>query len=289
MRLRLTDPIYGFLGRSLMRPILALGALGSMLFGGFQFLEAPQDTLGPMQRSLADKVCARAVQDLPKTTETRSLAVLNLGGDSGNYVTGLLRRKIAASGQYQVLDESFFGKLLQEFGKQEAAVTKLSDAVAIARQLGVDLVLFGEVPSLQSGAGTGSMKLELRMAERVSGQAVYARSFGEEVGGNLILSSYWRTRVADSSIGWRILIWVLFTLLLPIAAIPLIRRLVSEESNLANLLLLLGMTIVDMFVAILLTGFWIPTIWTAVVLILALAGSAVYNYGIASFVERLSH
>jgi len=289
MQLRLTDPLFGFLGRSLMRPILLLGVLGSAVFGGFHFLGAPEDTLGSMQRSLADKICTQAVQDLPKMANVPSLAVLSLAGDDSNYLTGLLRQKIVASGQYRVLDETFFGKLMQEFGKREAAVTRLSEAVGLARQLGVDLVVFGEVPRPQPESGAGVLRLELRMAERSSGQAVFARSYSEEVGGSLILNSYWRSRIADSSKGWRIFFWILFTLLLPIAAIPLIRRLVSAESNAANLLLLLGLTVIDMFAALLLTGFWIPTVWTALILVAALGGSIFYNYCIASFVERMSH
>jgi hypothetical protein len=289
MQLRLTDPLFGFLGRSLMRPILLLGVLGSAVFGGFHFLGAPEDNPGSMQRSLADKICTQAVQDLPKMANVPSVAVLSLAGDDSNYLTGLLRQKIVASGQYRVLDETFFGKLMQEFGKREAAVTRLSEAVGLARQLGVDLVVFGEVPRPQPESGAGVLRLELRMAERSSGQAVFARSYSEEVGGSLILNSYWRSRIADSSKGWRIFFWILFTLLLPIAAIPLIRRLVSAESNAANLLLLLGLTVIDMFAALLLTGFWIPTVWTALILVAALGGSIFYNYCIASFVERMSH
>jgi hypothetical protein len=127
------------------------------------------------------------------------------------------------------------------------------------------------------------------MAERSSGQAIFARSYFESMGGGGLASSYWRARIADSSKGRRIFIWVAFTLLLPLVSLPLIRRLLSEDSNLINLALLLAYTIVDMLFALLLTGFWIPTVWTAIFLILALAGSGYYNYRIANMVDRLSH
>jgi hypothetical protein len=56
-----------------------------------------------------------------------------------------------------------------------------------------------------------------------------------------------------------------------------------------NLGLLIGYTLLDMLVAVLLTGFWIPTMWTAGILLLALATSGYYNYRIASFIEQMKH
>jgi hypothetical protein len=289
MRWHITDPLFGFFGRTLLRPVLFLGFLGSTLFGSFQFLGSNQDDLGFMRRNLAERITDEAVGDLPRPQGSPTVAVLNLSGDYQNYITGLLRQKIAASGEYRVLDDSFFVKMMREFGRNQAPISRLADAAAVARQLGVDYVIFGEIPEFKSEAGAGKFKLELRMAERSSGQAVSARSYDREMGGNLILSSEWRARIADSPKGRRIFIWVVFTLLLPVAAIPLIRRIVSAESNLSNLALLLTLTIVDIFVALLLTGFWIPSVWSAIVLLLALGSSGYYNYCIASFVERLSH
>jgi hypothetical protein len=65
--------------------------------------------------------------------------------------------------------------------------------------------------------------------------------------------------------------------------------LTAVDSNLLNLGLLLGYTLLDMLAALLLTGFWIPTVWTMGILLLALAASGYYNYRIASFIERMRH
>jgi hypothetical protein len=289
MQFGLRNVFLGFFGRALIRPFILAGLGISMLFGSYRLLGPAEESLGFMRRNLAERVCSEAVGDLPKREGLPSIAVLNLTGDQQSFVTKLLREKIASSGEYRVLEESFLHKLLREFGKDNASSARLEDAVATARQIGVDFIIFGEIPEFTAKDNAATLKLELRMAERTSGQAIFAHSYSEDIGGSLVLSAYWRARIADSSKGRRIFIWITFMLLLPLGTIPLIRRLTAQDSNLLNLALLLGYTFLDMLVALLLTGFWIPTLWTAGILILALASSAYYNYRIASFVERVRH
>jgi len=286
---RITDPFWAFFGRILVKPII-LAALGlSMLFEGYRLFGPTEDSLGFMRRKLADRLCSQAAKDLPKKGGGQSLAVLSFAGDGTGYVTRLLRDKIEAVGEYRLLEDSFFRKLLREFGNEDVAVSLLTDAVATARKVGVDLVVFGEIPEFTAGEDRATFKLEVRMAERESGQAIFARSYSDRIGGSTEVNSYWRARLADSSKGRRIFIWVAFTLLLPLASVPLIRCLTAASSNMINLLMLLGYTLVDMLVALLLTGFWIPTLWTAGILLLALGASSYYNYRVASFIEEMGH
>lgn len=240
-----------------------------------------------MRRRLIETVSDKVADDLPKREHVRSLAVLPLTGDGTGFVTIRLRERISASGKYQILEESFLRKLLREVRKETIATSQLNDAVTIARKLGVDAVIFGEMREFTVSDDAATLKLELRMAERESGQAVFARSYTERVGGTRMTSTYWRARLADSPAGARIITWVMFTLLLPLVTAPLVRRLAAEESNTVNLLMLLGYTLVDMLAAAFLTGFWIPSPWTAGLLLLALSGSGYYNYWIASFIDRM--
>jgi hypothetical protein len=289
MQFSMRNAFLGFFGRALVKPFILAGLGISMLLGSYHLLGPANESLGFMRRNLAERVCTEAVGDLPKREGVPSIAVLDLTGDQQSFITKLLREKIAASGEFRVLDETFFHKLLREFGKDHEFSARLEDAVATARQIGVDLIVFGEIPEFTAKDDAATLKLELRMAERASGQAIFAHSYSESIGGSLVLSAYWRARIADSSKGRRMFIWIAFTLLLPLGTIPLIRRLTAQDSNLLNLAVLLGYTILDMLVALLLTGFWIPTLWTAGILILALVSSAYYNYRIASFIERVRH
>lgn len=286
---RIADRFWALMGRGFIKPVALAGVLALMLFEGYQLSGSKDDSLGFMRRNLADRVCTKVVQDIPKFQGVPSIAVLDMAGDETGFVTELLQEKIGASGEYRMVDPSFLGKLLREFGQEKRPVSTLGEAVSLARKLGVDFVIFGEVPSFAARENDATLRLELRMAERATGQAVYVRSYDEEIGGSLILSTRWRARLADSSKGRRVFIWIGFTLLLPLLAIPLIRRVTSAESNLINLALLAVFTLMDMFVALFLTGFWIPTIWTALVLLLALAAGGYYNYRITSFIEEMRH
>jgi hypothetical protein len=281
---RMMEPIWALVGRSMIKPII-FAALGlTMLFESYRVLGPIEDSLGFMRRNLAEQVCGEAAEDLPQRQGLATLAILDLAGDSSDgYISNMLRQRVQATGKYRMIEESFFRKLLREFSKNNAPISRLTDAVAAARQLGVDAVIFGEIPEFTAQKDAAALKLELRMAERDSGQAVFARSYSSSRADTL------RARIADSSKGRRIFVWVLFTVLLPLVTVPLIRRLTAIDSNLMNLGLLLGYTLLDMFVAVLLTGFWIPTLWTAGILLLALGACGYYNYRIASFIEQMKH
>jgi len=284
------EPFWAMIGRMLLRPIIFVVIGLGMLFEGYRVFGPMEDSLGFLRRNLAEQVCTEAADDLPQRSGVGTLAVLDLGGDSNDgYVTSILRRQVEATGKYRLIDESFFRRLLREVGKDSGPISRLSDAVATARQLGVDAVIFGEIPEYTARKDAARIRLELRMAERDSGQAVFVREYARDLGGSWTGTSYWRARIADSSKGRRIFIWVVFTFLLPLVTVPLIRRLTAVDSNLLNLGLLLGYTLLDMLLALVLTGFWIPTLWTAGILLLALAASGFYNYRIASFIEQMKH
>jgi hypothetical protein len=269
---------------------ITIGVLGlAGTFEGYNLFKPPEDSLGFMRRKVAEQVCSKAVGDLPAKPGVRNVAVAAIQGDETGFVTAQLRDRIGASGKYEVIEQSFFQKLLREFGREEAPVLTLADAVALGRKLGVDAVIFGTIPEYALKEQGATVRLELRMAERESGNAIFAKSYMENLGGGLASPSHWRARMADSSKGRRIFVWVCFALLLPLITAPLIRRIAAEESNAFNLAMLVAYTLVDILIAFALTGFWIPTLWTAGILLLALAASAYYNYRIATVIEELAH
>jgi len=278
------QPVWAIFGRAMIKPIIFAAMTLTMLWESYRVFGPAEDSLGFMRRNLAEQICNEAAEDVPQRQGLATLAVLDMAGDSSDrYISNMLRQRVQATGKYRLIEESFFRKLLREFGRDNAPVSTLADAVTTARQLGVDAVLFGEIPEFTAQKNAAALRLELRMAERDTGQSVFARSYSNRRSDNV------RARIADSSKGRRIFIWVLFTLLLPLITVPLIRRLVAVDSNLLNLVLLLGYTLLDMFVAVLLTGFWIPTLWTAVMLLFALVASGYYNFRIASFIEQMKH
>jgi hypothetical protein len=279
--------MFGFLGRLLLRPVV-ISLLGAALLAqGYALFEPEESQLGFMRRNLAERLCTKVAADLPKMESIRSVAVLDLGGDDTGFLTSTLKSRIENSEKYDLIEESLLQKLLAKFGNDSKPVNTLDDAVTTARKLGADGVVFGAVVEFANPQNAAKLNLEIRMAERASGNAVFAHSYSDAISGSPAKISYWRARLADSSKGQRILIWILFALLLPLLAAPLIRRLLTEESNAINVAILACITGIDLFAALFLTGLWIPTLWTAATLVAALASSFYYNYRITSFIEEL--
>ncbi len=279
--------MFKFLAGMLVTPV-AIGLLGaSLVVGAYQLIGPPGTDLGFLRRVLAERLSTDAASDLPVRENVATVGVLDLEGDPDGFVTQLLRETVSDSGTYEVLEEPFFRQLVSEFRNDEAPVTRLDDAVSAARRLGVDAVIFGAVQEFSSSEDGAAVRLELRMADRESGQAVFARSYADTLGGSTVGTAYWRARLADSSKGFRMLVWVLFVLFLPLATVTLIRQLTAEESNAVNLGMLAAYTLADLLVAMALTGFWFPSLWTGLTLLLGFAGSGYYNFRIATAIDDL--
>lgn len=80
------------------------------------------------------------------------------------------------------------------------------------------------------------------------------------------------------SVGSKLVIWLLFVLVLPFLTIPLIRRVLREDSNAAIFLILSGYTALDTLAAWLLMGGGDLGIWPALLLIAGAAAAGLYNY-----------
>ena len=96
-------------------------------------------------------------------------------------------------------------------------------------------------------------------------------------------------RVAAGSYSWpaRIVVWLLLAVLLPLAAAPLLSWGLAAESNVVNLLMLLGLTTVAALAAYALIGFRLDTIWTAAFLVTAVILTLAYNWSVLSKLNEL--
>ena len=265
-------------------------ALGTMVFGGsYQIFHPKAESFGFLRRTLADRVAVQVVRDLPGRKTEQTVAVLRLENDPGGFLTGLIDHKIRESGEFVTLSPSLAQRVFAEIHPQEAkSVATMEDALAVARGMGVDRAVFGVLVEFTGGTSEARLRLDLRVVDRASGQAVFARSYDERSGGGVLAPVHWRARLADSSKGLRILVWVAAALLLPLVTAPIIRRLTAIESNGVNLTLLAAYTLVDVLFALLLTGFWVATLWTTLLLLAALVGSLWYNYRVATAIDELS-
>lgn len=285
---RFSNPLLLLAAGFLLKPYVLACLLGGVAFESYRLLRPAVGDPESVRRQLAAALGARLAAELPRREGIATVAVLEPAGDQGGVVTAALRQAVQAAGTYRLIEEGFLRRMLREFGRDKVPVATLADAVEAARGTGADAVIFGTVAEFAADAHDGRLLLELRMAERDSGRAVFARSYRETVGENYAGLSGWRARMAQSPAGRRILVWAAFTLLLPLLTVPWIRRLTAMESNMVNLGMLIGYTGTDMLFAAFLTGFRISSVWLSALLLVALGAAAYYNYCVASFIAEKS-
>lgn len=279
--------MFPFLFGLLARPVVA-SALGlAVLFQGYWLFGPEDEQIGFAGRTLAARTATAVASDLPDRNGVVTLAVLPFRNDENEAFGRRIRDAIANHGRYVLVEESFVQRVLREVRGQPLSASTLEEAGGAARRIGADAVLFGDVIGFSADRGDARIAVDLRMVERESAEAVFGRRYEDRIERSPARLTYWRARLADSSKIQRVALWILVSLLLPLAAAPLIRRVVEEESNVRNALLVLGLTGVNGLLAWGLTGFWLASGWSVLVLFLALVAGAVYNYQVATVIDEL--
>lgn len=238
----------------------------------------PSSNTGPVLRdSLLDSITARIKSQMPRTLAGKPIVVAELGGDPTQEITKGIRERLGTKPETSVVPSEFLERVLRQIGLGSRPVTRLEDAVRVARETGADGVLFGEVVEQSFSRHSAHVKLDLRWADKATGQALYVPPLEAEAGGSAWSASYWGARMQAASIWPRILIWLAVTLLLPLLASPLIRRLTAEQSNALNFAVLAVATLLDVALAFILLGFSVSAALPALLLLAAFAGSVYYN------------
>lgn len=277
----------GFLLGVLARPLAVALLVGVTVIQAWWLIGPDDEPLGFARRNVAARTAAVVALEIPGRDGITTLAILPLRNDPNEVVTRRLKESIAARGRYEIIEESLFRRLLAQLRKTPVPPFTVAEAVSVARQIGADAVLFGEVTRFSGQQGEAMLAIDVRLAERESGQAVWVKHYEEQLSGAPTTVDYWRARLADANKPQRVVIWVCLVLLLPLVTAPLVRRVTAEESNALNLGMLVAYTAVGAAAAWALTGFWVPSWWTAFALLLAMGSAAVYNYKVASVIDEL--
>lgn len=271
----------------LSHPLAVTLLIALLLVQGWWLVGPGDEPLGFARRNIAARTAAVVALELPGRDGITTIAVLPLRNDPNEIVTRRLTDAIGERGRYEIVYESLFRRILARLRWAPPPPSSVADAVSAARQIGADGVVFGEVIRFTGAQGEAMLGVDIRMAERDSGDAVFGKHYEEVIAGAPAAADYWRARLADSGKPQRVVLWVMFVLLLPVVTAPLIRRVTVEDSNALNLGLLVVYTALGVAAAWGLTGFWVPSWWTALALLLALGACAAYNFKIATILDEL--
>jgi hypothetical protein len=280
--------VLGFLLGFFARPVAKVG-VAALFAAQTYWLLAPSsdDAHGFVQRAWADRVAQQIAIELPDRAGMSSLAVLPLVNDTDRFVTQRVHDAIGRRGRYEVIQESLRQRILREVRGGDLSPRTLEDAVAMARRLGSDLVLFGEFTTEPVGTIDSQVHLNVRMAERDSGHAVFTARYESGAEPGATSATYWRALVADSPKIQRGFIWLVAVFLLPIVGVRVIRRVTAEESNTWNAALIASYAALSAALAYALTGFWIASSWTVPVIVAAGVAGGYYIFRFASLVDDL--
>ncbi|MHC5035708.1 MAG: hypothetical protein ACYTHM_00195 [Planctomycetota bacterium] len=117
-------------------------------------------------------------------------------------------------------------------------------------------------------------------ATDAEGKRIWSETYEESIRKSLLDMEYYRIKLDEIGVGWKLLMWLVFTLALPVLTFFIPVKVMKSESNGAILAALVGYTVLDGVVVLALMGFMIGGFFSFLVLLIALTLSAVYNYGI---------
>lgn len=262
----------------------------------------PSFTPSSVPAALAEGVeaaCAQVAEALPSPTRSpRPILVVPLAGDreidDGELlVTAALREAIDAEGRYRCVKRSkgqgLTDALLGSDEKPQRQIADPAEAGKAAEAAGAEVFLLGRVDRLEVLEDTARVAFDVQLFEVGVEEPLFQDSFSNRV----TAESPPETAQTPSSgapdaraPGPSLLVYVAvsaFALIWPALMIPLMRRALKQDSNLANLLAILAVTAVPAVVAwpvVFSTGagLWTILVYTAGVLLVALWSMTIMSW-----------
>ncbi len=275
---------------------LALGLVGAAVLAllgtiGYRLLatgpEPPK--LPPLERLLADRAVAVAVEELKIPKDLDTVALPPLDGALGPEVTKIVRARLEEAGRVKLTEAA-------SLKRDHPGLSRFIDGVfggAAGRwadkqwkDAGVHAFLRGDAAAADRDGRT-VLTVSLRLEDSASGEVLARAERAEAIRRSLLDLDYYRLAVSGIGSGWRLLGWLAIALGLPLVTYPLAKRLLEKERNAVNVATWLGYSVADMGAALALTGFATPGLLGTVTLLLALGLSLFYNYGILTEIEDL--
>ncbi len=275
----------------------AVALLGLAAFGLWKLFgsRGPED-LGPFLQPLLCEAVSEAVSALPREKMPPAVFIPPVRGDIRDQVRQALREELERRGLATPIDraalgerlggESFVGKLVKELlGGDPKLPLDLKRAGEFLKRTGLPGLLLCEA-GIEDTERRGSVSVRLTVLVPPQGVACRAEAVAA-VPKSFTSWRYVRSLIVGTSLGWRLVGWAVFVLLLPLVTAPLLFRALKRESNLVNALSLFTLTAVSAASLWLLLGFSGSTPAALCVGVLGFAGAGVYHYLVLEFFEDL--
>lgn len=302
--------------------VLLAGYIG---WQGWTNLGPNHSGAGSTRLTLADRAIPLIVDDLrDHRGEMRDAALLPFTGDSSGYFNDTLRKTIENQGTFELADQGIIDRLRDLVGIRPDAVEIPEEAIAAARDMDVDCVIFGRVDRFESFTEGAQLDVTYYIANVETGETVRTGRYFEDTSqpelaagivgedgnidaratggvdsgtagavGEVIVPLPETTLGMDrppTNLTWwlrRCLSWAVVVLLLPVFTIGFIKTMVSKRSNRVNAFILVIYTIVDALLAYILVGPAIGALWPLIGFTAAVAVVFLYNTQVMTFALKL--
>jgi hypothetical protein len=158
---------------------------------------------------------------------------------------------------------------------------------AALRSAKIDGFVGGKVDFLENSSSEERLELTL-YATDVEGKEVFRETYKETIARSLADLEYYRIKLGEIGVFWRLLFWIVFTLALPVATFFLPVRAMKTESNGVIFGTLAAYTAADILAALAVMGFAISGVLSFFALVVGAVLAAVYNYGMFTEIKDLT-
>jgi len=209
----------------------------------------------------------------------RPTVFYTLGRDRFGVISDPLRHTLWQSDRFDLKDMGVVERVLRVIEWTRPTVGARKEALESARWRGADYVIWGHIEEFADLGGAAVLRARLELTEQATGKPLQEKTFELTKGSGSILTPITQAAAQSGIHAWsplsRLLLWVIFTLLLPLFAYPITRKVVLGDSNAAILALLITYVLASVlaaYVVLLRSGDgWMAAFMLLIVFSLALA------------------
>jgi hypothetical protein len=267
-----------------MSILLALAALAAQ---DGQFDPKWEGVVRETARDVADK----AIKDMPPAPRGR-LLIIPLVGDQGekqSIVTDELGRAIFSTGKFSAIEKTAWDKIRELFGVRGVVeeVANLEKAVEVGIAADADYVLFGRtIIDTRYAKDRVDVTIHFRIANVKSKQGYFIGSYTSRVGG-FFSTAHLKAKIRDMNVVWKVVIWVIVMLALPFVVMAF-KEAAGGSRPLLPVMMVVGFTGIDIFLAFAMLGFEIGTVIEAALFVVSMAVSLFWNLFVLSKIAQMS-
>jgi len=255
---------------------------------------AATDTLEPVKKGLAADAARSACEEMRFRIKGRTLAIAPFRNDPEGLVTAAFKEAISSKGDFDVKEPSTWREVWDKIvGNDKDAPLTWKQAVELGTKLDAECVLFGRVETLAVDEGRSYVDVKIRIVytkdsgtAQKAGDGLFIGRYQTSLKKSMFSMPYFQVWIFDTSRWVRVLIWCVALLILPFLTL-LARDSLSQAPPIIPIGLVILMTGMDMFLALLLMGFEAGSILSWLLLVGALAVSIFYNLTILAKVAQL--